>query len=68
MPDLISVSFYTRTDDDLYQAERLRSFLTRLSEQGHYLAGSDSEAISAAWMVAHYKLSSRENPCSCAVN
>lgn len=54
MPDLMTVSFYTRAANDLYQAERLRAFLTELSQLGHYLAGSESETISAAWMVAHY--------------
>ena len=63
MPDFITVSFYTRTYDDIYDSERLHRFLTSLSEQGHYLAGSDEDLIFGALFVA-YSRSDSEETCT----
>lgn len=60
MPDFISIRFYTSTDEDIYNVKLLRTFLSRLSEQGHYLSGEHDQSVNAAWLTAHYRTVSEE--------
>ena len=54
MPDFVTTSFYPRIDEDIYNIELLRTFLSRLSGRGHYLSGEHDQSVNAAWLTRHH--------------
>ena len=60
MPDIITTSFYPRIDEDIYNIELLRTFLSRLSGRGHYLLGEHDQNVNAAWLTRRYSTVSEE--------
>ena len=60
MPDFVTTSFYLRTDEDIYNVKFLHAFLSQLSEQGHYLAGSHDESVNDAWLMINSSFVSDE--------